>query len=119
MGVLPCISSFCVFYGTALGVRHQGLNPSSNPFPESLDPALAAQSHQALHISSNHSVRSVNFVLVFGSKLVSYDAAGLPPGMVSEPRRRLEPTLAGSLVVFGCENEHGASLDIFCLQERG
>jgi len=41
-------------------------------------------------------------VLVFGSKLVSCDAAGLPPGMVSEPRRRLEPTLAGSLVVFGC-----------------
>ena len=43
-------------------------------------------------------------VLVFGSKLVSCDAAGLPFGMVSEPRRRLEPTLAGSLAVFGCEN---------------
>ena len=40
-------------------------------------------------------------VLVFGSKLVSYDAASLPFGMVSEPRRRLDPTPAGSLVVFG------------------
>ena len=39
-------------------------------------------------------------VLVFGSKLVSCDAAGLPFGMVSEPRRRLEPTLAGSLVEY-------------------
>ena len=39
-------------------------------------------------------------VLVFGSKLVSCDAAGLPFGMVSEPRRRLEPTPAGSLVEF-------------------
>ena len=27
MGVLSCISSFCVFYGTALGVRHQGHLP--------------------------------------------------------------------------------------------
>ena len=41
-------------------------------------------------------------VLVFGSKLVSYDAASLPFGMVSEPRRRLDPTPAGGLlVVFG------------------
>ena len=39
-------------------------------------------------------------VLVFGSKLVSCDAAGLPFGMVSEPRRRLEPTLAGGLVEY-------------------
>ena len=38
--------------------------------------------------------------LVFGSKLVSCDAAGLPFGMVSEPRRRLEPTLAGGLVEY-------------------
>ena len=30
--------------------------------------------------------------------------AGLPSGMVSGPRRRLEPTLAGSLVVLGCGN---------------
>ena len=37
-------------------------------------------------------------VLVLGSKLVSCDAAGLPFGMVSEPRRRLKPTLAGSFV---------------------
>ena len=37
---------------------------------------------------------------MFGSKLVSCDAAGLPFGMVSEPRRRLEPTLAGSLVEY-------------------
>ena len=27
MGVLSCISSFCVFYGAALGVRHQGHLP--------------------------------------------------------------------------------------------
>ena len=40
---------------------------------------------------------------MFGSKLVSYDAASLPFGMVSEPRRRLDPTPAGSLVFFGCE----------------
>ena len=33
MGVWPCISSFRVFYGTALGVRHQGLNPSSISYP--------------------------------------------------------------------------------------
>ena len=39
-------------------------------------------------------------VLVFGSKLVSCDAAGLPFGMVSEPRRRLEPMPAGSLVEY-------------------
>ena len=39
-------------------------------------------------------------VLVFGSKLVSCDAAGLPFGMVSEPRRRLEATPAGSLVEY-------------------
>ena len=39
-------------------------------------------------------------VLVFGSKLVSYDAASLPFGMVSEPRRRLEATPAGSLVEY-------------------
>ena len=39
-------------------------------------------------------------VLVVGSKLVSCDAAGLPFGMVSEPRRRLEPTLAGGLVEY-------------------
>ena len=38
--------------------------------------------------------------MVFGSKLVSCDAAGLPFGMVSEPRRRLEPTLAGGLVEY-------------------
>ena len=38
--------------------------------------------------------------LVFGSKLVSCDAAGLPFGMVGEPRRRLEPALAGSLVEY-------------------
>ena len=37
---------------------------------------------------------------MFGSKLVSCDAAGLPFGMVSEPRRRLEPTLAGGLVEY-------------------
>ena len=37
---------------------------------------------------------------MFGSKLVSRDAAGLPFGMVSEPRRRLEPTLAGGLVEY-------------------
>ena len=41
-------------------------------------------------------------VLVFGPKLVSHDAAGLPSGMVSGPRGRLEPTLAGGLVVSGC-----------------
>ena len=40
--------------------------------------------------------------LVFGSKLVSYDAASLPFGMASEPRRRLGPTPAGGLLVFGC-----------------
>ena len=34
-------------------------------------------------------------VLVFGPKLVSYDAAGLPFGMVSEPRRRRGPSLWG------------------------
>ena len=39
-------------------------------------------------------------VLVFGSELVSCDAAGLPFGMVSEPRRRLKPTLAGSFVEY-------------------
>ena len=38
--------------------------------------------------------------LVVGSKLVSCDAADLPFGMVGEPRRRLEPVLAGSLVEF-------------------
>ena len=38
--------------------------------------------------------------LVFVSKLVSCDAAGLPFGMVSEPRRRLEATPAGSLVEY-------------------
>ena len=43
-------------------------------------------------------------VLVFGSKLVSYDAASLPFGMVSEPRRRLDPTPAGSLVILAVKN---------------
>ena len=59
---------------------------------------------QTLRVCSPEAVAFCGLVLVFGSKLVSCDAAGLPPGMVSEPRRRLEPTLAGSLVVSGCEN---------------
>ena len=59
MGVWPCISSFYVFYGTALEVRHQGLNPSSNPFPESLDPTPAARSRQALHITADYCITSV------------------------------------------------------------
>ena len=38
-------------------------------------------------------------VLVFGSKLVSYAAASLPFGVVSEPRKRPDSTPAGGLVV--------------------
>ena len=53
---------------------------------------------QTLRVCSPKAAAFCGLVLVFGSKLVSCDAAGLPFGMVSEPRRRLEPTLAGSLV---------------------
>ena len=60
---------------------------------------------QTLRVCSPKAAAFCGLVLVFGSKLVSCDAAGLPFGMVSEPRRRLKPTLAGSFVeCFGCEN---------------
>ena len=55
---------------------------------------------QTLRVCSPKAAAFCGLVLVFGSKLVSCDAAGLPFGMVSEPRRRLEPTLAGSLVEY-------------------
>ena len=55
---------------------------------------------QTLKVCSAEAAAFCGLVLVFGSKLVSCDAAGLPFGMVSEPRRRLEPTLAGSLVEY-------------------
>ena len=60
--------------------------------------AAGAGSSPILTLSFQSSVRMG--VLVFGSKLVSCDAAGLPFGMVSEPRRRLEATPAGSLVEY-------------------
>ena len=53
---------------------------------------------QTFRVCSAEAAAFCGFVLVSGSKLVSYDAAGLPFGMVSEPRRRLKPTLAGRLV---------------------
>ena len=59
---------------------------------------------QALRVCSPKAAAFCGLALVFGSKLVSCDAAGLPFGMVGEPRRRLEPALAGSLVIFGCGN---------------
>ena len=55
---------------------------------------------QTLKVCSAEAAAFCGLVLVFGSKLVSCDAAGLPFGMVSEPRRRLEPTLAGGLVEY-------------------
>merc|ERR1711969_523851 len=55
---------------------------------------------QTLKVCSAEVAAFCGLVLVFGSKLVSCDAAGLPFGMVSEPRRRLEPTLAGGLVEY-------------------
>ena len=55
---------------------------------------------QTLRVCSPKAAAFCGLVLVFGSKLVSCDAAGLPFGMVSEPRRRLEPTPAGSLVEY-------------------
>ena len=55
---------------------------------------------QTLRVCSPEAAAFCGLVLVFGSKLVSCDAAGLPFGMVSEPRRRLKPTLAGSLVEY-------------------
>ena len=53
-----------------------------------------------IEVCSAEAAAFCGLVLVFGSKLVSCDAAGLPFGMVSEPRRRLEPTLAGGLVEY-------------------
>ena len=55
---------------------------------------------QTLEVCSAEAAAFCGLALVFGSKLVSCDAAGLPFGMVSEPRRRLEPTPAGSLVEY-------------------
>ena len=55
---------------------------------------------QTLRVCPAEAAAFCGLVLVFGSKLVSRDAAGLPFGMVSEPRRRLEPTLAGGLVEY-------------------
>ena len=55
---------------------------------------------QALGVCSLEAAAFCGLALVFGSKLVSCDAAGLPFGMVGEPRRRLEPALAGSLVEY-------------------
>ena len=55
---------------------------------------------QTLRVCSPKAAAFCGLVLVFGSKLVSCDAAGLPFGMVSEPRRRLEATPAGSLVEY-------------------
>ena len=63
----------------------------------------AAQQQRACSTESSapkHVYHVVLPMLVFGSKLVSCDAAGLPFGMVSEPRRRLEATPAGSLVEY-------------------
>ena len=55
---------------------------------------------QTLRVCSPKAAAFCGLVLAFGSKLVSCDAAGLPFGMVSEPRRRLEATPAGSLVEY-------------------
>ena len=100
MGVWPCISSFCVFYGTALGVRHQGLNPSSNPLPKSLDPTPAARSRQALHITYLHPPtlrgRPVGRLVAHG---VVVHVVVFPPGTVAATkpktptsRRKISPT---------------------------
>ena len=56
---------------------------------------------QTLRVCSPKAAAFCGLVLVFGSKLVSYGAASLPFGMASGPRGRLDPTPAGSLVVFG------------------
>ena len=57
-----------------------------------------------IKVCSAEAAAFCGLVLVFGSKLVSYDAASLPFGMVSEPRRRLDPTPAGSLVILAVKN---------------
>ena len=82
---------------------------------------------QTLKVCSAEAAAFCGLVLVFGSKLVSCDAAGLPFGMVSEPRRRLEPTLAGGLVEYLAVKMHfrvSAEFLELCqrastLQERG
>ena len=63
-------------------------------------PIWLAKATESTYSRRGEAAAFCGLVLVFGSKLVSCDAAGLPFGMVSEPRRRLEPTLAGGLVEY-------------------